>query len=112
MSLFRSSTGLPEHIAGALCYLLPYVGGIVFLALEKRSRFVLFHALQSLLAYGALAVLQILGGLLPFTGPLVAALAGLAAAVVWLLMSYHTLQGRWTPLPWIGDLAHEQTKRL
>ncbi|AKG37226.1 MULTISPECIES: DUF4870 domain-containing protein [Paenibacillus] len=112
MSPFRSSVGLPDYIAAALCYLFPFAGGIVFLALEKRSRFVLFHSLQSLLAYGALMVGHVLAGLLPFIGPLLAALIFLISFGVWLLMTYHALRGSWYKLPWAGDIAERQLRRL
>ena len=49
MSPMKSSSGLDENIAGMLCYLFTFIGGIIFLAVEKRSRFVLFHALQSVM---------------------------------------------------------------
>lgn len=42
MSPFKSSTGLYENVAAFFCYLFAFVGGVVFLAVEKRSRFVLF----------------------------------------------------------------------
>ncbi|AIQ62215.1 membrane protein [Paenibacillus stellifer] len=112
MSPFRSSVGLPDYIAAALCYLFPFAGGIIFLALEKRSRFVLFHSLQSLLAYGALMVGHVLAGLLPFIGALVATLCFLLGFAVWLVMTYHALQGHWQKLPWAGDIAERQLRRL
>lgn len=102
MSPFRSSTGLPDHIAAALCYFFPFIGGIVFLALEKRSRFVLFHALQSLIAFGTLMIVHVLSGFIPLLGALVAALISLCSFAVWLLMIYHALGGRWYKLPWAG----------
>lgn len=74
MSPFRSSTGLPDNLAAALCYFIPFIGPIIFLALEKRSRFVLFHSLQSLIAFGALMIAHVLSGFIPLLGPLVAAL--------------------------------------
>ncbi|MDT3428288.1 putative membrane protein [Paenibacillus forsythiae] len=112
MSPFRSSVGLPDYIAAALCYLFPFAGGIIFLAVEKRSRFVLFHSLQSLLSYGTLMVGHVLVGLLPFIGPLLAALIFLCSCGVWLLMTYHALRGAWYKLPWAGDIAERQLRRL
>ena len=45
-----ASTGMTSNIAGALCYLLTFITGILFLVLEpyKRDRFVRFHAFQSI----------------------------------------------------------------
>src|SRR5690606_39472754 len=42
----RSSTGLEVNIAGLLCYLIPFLSGLLLLLLEKNSRFVKFHAMQ------------------------------------------------------------------
>ncbi|AIQ39077.1 hypothetical protein MKZ24_01945 [Paenibacillus sp. FSL R7-0297] len=112
MSPFRSSTGLPDNIAAALCYFFPFIGAIVFLALEKRSRFVLFHSLQSLIAFGALMVAHVLSGFIPFLGPVAAALLSLLGFAVWLLMIYHALGGRWYRLPWAGAIAESQLRQL
>lgn len=112
MSPFRSSTGLPDNIAAALCYFFPFIGAIVFLALEKRSRFVLFHSLQSLIAFGALMVAHVLSGFIPFLGPVVAALLSLLGLAVWLLMIYHALGARWYRLPWAGAIAESQLRQL
>lgn len=112
MSPFRSSTGLPDNIAGALCYFFPFAGGILFLALEKKSRFVLFHAMQSLIAFGTLMVVHVISGLLPLLGPLLAVLLSLCGLAVWLLMIYHALGGRWYRLPWAGEFAERQLRHL
>lgn len=112
LSPFKSSTGLPDNIAGALCYFFPFLGGVVFLALEKRSRFVLFHSLQSLITFGVLMILHVLTGLVPFLGPLMSALVSLCSFGVWLLMIYHALSGRWYKLPWAGDIAESQIRHL
>lgn len=112
MSPFRSSTGLSEPIAAALCYFFPFIGGIVFLALEKRSRFVLFHALQSLIAFGVLMVGHVASGFIPLLGSFIEALISLGSFAVWLLMIYHSLSGKWYKLPWVGDLAETHLRHL
>ncbi|WP_340006468.1 hypothetical protein MHH52_02590 [Paenibacillus sp. FSL K6-0276] len=112
MSPFKSSTGLPDNIAGALCYFFPFVGGVVFLALEKRSRFVLFHALQSLITFGVLMILHVLSGFVPFLGSLMSAILSLCSFAVWLLMIYHALSSRWYKLPWVGNVAESQLPHL
>lgn len=112
MSPFKSSTGLPEHIAGTLCYFFPFIGGVVFLALEKRSRFVMFHALQSLITFGALMILHVLSGFVPFLGALMSAILSLCSLAVWLIMIYQALSGKWYKLPWAGDIAESQLRHL
>ncbi|WNS41740.1 hypothetical protein [Paenibacillus sp. MMS20-IR301] len=112
MSPFRSSTGLPDHFAAALCYIFPFIGAILFLALEKRSRFVLFHSLQSLITFGALMIIHVLSGFIPLLGPLLGAVVSLCSFAVWLLMIYHALGGRWFKLPWAGSIAESQLRQL
>ena len=40
-------TGLAPNIAATICAALPLVGGIIFLALEKKNAFVRFWAITS-----------------------------------------------------------------
>ncbi|KKO54552.1 DUF4870 domain-containing protein [Paenibacillus sp. DMB20] len=112
MSPFKSSTGIPENLAATLCYLFPMVGGILFLALEKRSRYVMFHALQSLLAFGSLALAHMLSGAVPIVGLLASGLLALIGVLMWLVLMFHAVQGRWFKLPWIGRFAEKQIARM
>jgi len=45
----KSSTGLDENIAALLSYVFTWVSGLIFFLIEKDSRFVRFHAMQSIL---------------------------------------------------------------
>ena len=58
----KTNLGLEPNIAGLLCY-VPCCIGLVFSVVaaivEKQSRFVRFHAFQSLLLHGAVIVLWI-----------------------------------------------------
>ena len=63
-----SSTGLDENVAGFLCYLFGFITGIVFLAVEKKSRFVKFHAMQSTITFLSLFVITIIIGWIPIIG--------------------------------------------
>ena len=55
----KSSTGLDENIAALLSYIFGWVSGLVFFLIEKDSRLVRFHAMQSLLLNVAIAVIVI-----------------------------------------------------
>ncbi|MCK8490039.1 hypothetical protein M0651_23020 [Paenibacillus sp. MBLB2552] len=112
MSPFKSSTGLYENVAGFLCYLFAFVGGVVFLALERRSRFVLFHALQSVMLFGGLMLAHALSGFLPVIGIVVNLLLTLLGVTLWVVLMLATLQGKWLKLPWIGELAEKQLQRM
>lgn len=112
MSPFRSSTGLYENIAAFLCYLFAFAGGVIFLLIERRSRFVLFHALQSVILFAGLMVFHAAAGFLPIIGIVVGLLLTLVGLVLWVVLMLATLQGKWLKLPWIGELAERQLNRM
>jgi len=64
----KSSTGLDENLAGVFCYLFWWVSGLVFAVLETRSKFVRFHALQSIYALGAISLSAIILNWIPVIG--------------------------------------------
>ncbi|MNI75490.1 Chloroplast import component protein (Tic20) [compost metagenome] len=112
LSPFKSSTGLYENVAGFLCYLFAFVGGIFFIAIERRSRFVLFHALQSSILFAGLMVFHMLSGFLPLIGIVVNLLLTLLGVTLWVVMMLASLQGKWLKLPLIGDMAEKQLNRM
>ena len=54
-----STTSLEPNVAGLLCYLVGWITGLVFILIEKENKFVRFHAMQSIVTFGALTVLWI-----------------------------------------------------
>ena len=34
----KTSTGLPENVAGLLCYVLGWISGLVFLLIEQENK--------------------------------------------------------------------------
>ena len=52
-----SSTGLSPHTASVLCYAAAWLSALIFLALERDSRLVRFHALQATFALGGLCLI-------------------------------------------------------
>jgi uncharacterized membrane protein len=57
VSATKSSTGLDENVASLLAYLFNWVSGLIFFLIEKNSRMVRFHAMQSILLFGAIIVI-------------------------------------------------------
>jgi len=45
----KSSTGLEENVAALLSYVFGWISGLIFFLMEKDSRLVRFHAMQSIL---------------------------------------------------------------
>lgn len=86
--------GLPENIAGLLCYVLGWLTGIIFLVIDKRP-WVRFHAAQSIVVFGGLFVIRIalifmgslIGGVLGFgLVSMLELVIGLGALVLWILL--------------------------
>ncbi len=59
-----SSTGLSSRTAAALAYGGWWVTGLILWFLERRDRFARFHAAQSVVAFGAIALLILVFGFL------------------------------------------------
>lgn len=104
----RSSTGLDENVAGFLCYLFGFITGIVFLVVEKESRFVKFHAMQSTITFLSLFVISIILGWIPIIGLLVYPL-WILSLILWLLLMIKALRGERYSLPIVGKMAEEKT---
>ncbi|WP_042169738.1 DUF4870 domain-containing protein [Paenibacillus gorillae] len=108
----RSSTGLDPKIAGLLVYLGWFVTGIIFLAIEKQSRFVKFHAMQSIAVSVVLIVLNILFGILPFIGWILGAILAPVSFILWIALMLLALQGKQFKVPYIGDWAEQQANKF
>ena len=105
----KSSTGMQENVAGLLCYVLGWLSGLVFILIEKESKFVRFHALQSIYVFGVLTVASIILGWIPVVGPMVLnPLLGLISVVLWIILMIKAYQGTKFKLPWAGNIAERQ----
>lgn len=107
----KSSTNLPANIAGMLCYLFTWLGGAVFLAIEKDSKFVRFHAMQSLVTFAGLMVFSYAAHFIPFVGWLLALLVSPLMLVLWVLLMVKAYQGQLYKLPIAGDIAEGQLNK-
>src|SRR5262245_45575299 len=104
----RSSTGLDENVAGALCYFGLFITGIFFLVIERQSDFVRFHAMQSTLVFVGLFVLSFVVRIVPLLGVIVSALLYLSVIAVWAYGMLKAFQGERYKFPIFGDLAERQ----
>ena len=105
----KSSTGLSKETAGALSYVVGPVTGVIFLVLEKNS-FVRFHAMQSIVLFISLFVLQWVFALTIILLPLVPFLSVLGF-VLWLLLIYKAWQGEEWEVPIVGKYARQLIKK-
>jgi len=121
--LGKTSTGMQANVAGLLCYVLGWLTGLVFFLIEKENKFVRFHALQSMIAFGGLFILHIAIGMFMgifaaigagFLVPLLSLINGLLVLVgliLWVLLMVKAYQGEKFKLPVIGDIAEKNTEK-
>jgi len=102
-------TGLKKNIAGALAYVLGPITGVVFLILEKDP-FVRFHAMQSIVVFVTLFVLQWVLGLTVVLVVLVP-LVGILSFVFWLVCIYKAWMGEEWEVPVLGKFARKLLKK-
>jgi len=121
----KTSMGLEENVAGALCYALIWITGILFFFMEKENKTIRFHAMQSILTF---IPLTILGWILGWIGapsiggygyynysynPGIPALVWLSWAIwiitvlLWLILMFKAYNGEKFKLPVIGDIAEK-----
>ena len=109
----RSMTVVPveERSAAALAYLTLVPGVLLlFLPAFRESRFVRFHAWQSILLWGVFFVFTIIALLLSNVAVamlflLCGILASLAMVFLWIVLSLKAWRGERFELPWLGTLA-------
>ena len=109
LAMDKSSIGLDGNVAGALAYALGWITGVAFLLIERDSRFVRFHALQSALAFGALSALWMVSLSIPIFGWLMAfVVIPPVSIVLWLIMMFKAYQGERFKLPIVGEMAEQR----
>lgn len=105
-----SSTGLNKNTAGALSYVLGPVTGVIFLVMGK-DKTVRFHAMQSIVVFLSLFVLQSVMAFTIILIPLVPLLS-IVGFVLWLLLIYKAWQGEEWEVPVLGKYARKFVKKV
>ena len=106
----KKGTGLPKNTAAALSYVLGPVTGVIFYVLENDP-FVRFHAMQSIVVFVVLFVLQWVFGLTIVLLPMVP-LISILGFVLWLLLIYKAWQGEEWEVPVLGKYARKFLKKV
>jgi len=101
-----NNTGLDKSLKAALCYAVGWLTGLVFLLIEKEDQEIRFHAMQSIIVFGALNLLVIILDASLVGDPLIP-LISLASLVLWVLLIIKAYQGEHYKLPYAGDLAEK-----
>lgn len=113
----KSSLDLDENFVGLLCYLFLWITGLLFLILEKKSRYVRFHAIQSILTFLSLTLIgygintiscmPIIGGL---SGSVLSPLFYLIGLLLWVFLMFKAFTGEKYKVPLIGDIAERYSR--
>lgn len=113
-----SAGGITDNVAGALCYVLGLITGVLFLVLApyNQNKSVRFHAFQSILFHvafiGVWIVEAVVGMLMPWSVSFILSLLGfvlfLGCLALWVLLIVKAYQGQRFKLPVIGDIAEKQ----
>lgn len=104
----KTSTGLAANVAGLLCYVLGWISGLVFILIEKENKFVRFHAMQSIVTFGALTIVSIIISFIPFIGWILGWLISILGFILWIVLMVKAYQGQRYKLPWAGDFAEKR----
>ena len=105
----RTASGLDENLAGALTYALGWITGLFFLLTEPSNTFVRFHAMQSVIVFGALSLAWFVSVSIYLVGWVFAfVIIPPLSAVLWLLLMFKAYQGERYKLPVAGDMAEHR----
>lgn len=110
MAAESKGTGLPKTTAAALSYVLGPITGVVFYVLEKDP-FVRFHAMQSIVVFIIIFVLQWVFGFTIVLLPLVPLLS-ILGFILWLLLIYKAWQGEEWEVPILGSYARKLLSKV
>jgi uncharacterized membrane protein len=104
----RSSLGMSENTTALIAYLFGWLSGLIIFLLEKDSRFVRFHALQSLMFFGGMSLIVTILGRIPFIGVLVAIAGGILSFGFWIVGMVKAYRGEPYRFPIVGEIAAGQ----
>jgi uncharacterized membrane protein len=111
--LGKTSLGMEANVAAVLSYVLGPVTGIIFYLVEKDNKFVRFHAMQSMIIFGGLLVINLANSfvlkiILPWqVSSMISGILGIIGLVLWVVLMIKAYQGDYFKLPVIGDMAEK-----
>lgn len=100
------SITLDPKVGGLLAYLAGWVSGLILFLISKDP-YVRFHAMQSIIYFAGLSIINIVFGFIPFIS-IVVMLINLASFVLWIVLMVKAYSGEKFKLPVIGDIAEER----
>ncbi|XRO75013.1 DUF4870 domain-containing protein [Methanocaldococcus sp. 28A] len=104
--------GLDKNIEGALCYLLFWVSGLIFLLLEKEDDFIRFHAMQSFITFLSLDLVALVVSKIMIVGWIISTLINIAIIILWIVGMIKAYNGEKYKFPIFGDIAEKYYKKV
>lgn len=98
----NQSSGLDENVAAAISYI--FIVGLIFIFIEKNSKFVRFHAIQSVLVSVIFGIFSLI--------PFVNIFTGLAALIILIFGAYKAYNKEMYKFPFVGNIAEKQANNL
>jgi uncharacterized membrane protein len=94
------------NIYAIIAYLLGILGALIVIVAQKKDKFALFHAKQSLVLSIVAFIVGMVLGFIPILGWLIAAtIFPLAVVAAFLWGAYKAYQGEWYRFPMVADWA-------
>jgi uncharacterized membrane protein len=107
----RSTTGLDPNVAAVLAYAFGWLSGLALWLIERESRYVRFHAIQSTLFFGALALLSLIfAKVIPAASFVGGFVIWPLFFVLWIVFMFKAWKGERFMIPVIGPWADERAQ--
>jgi len=117
-----TSTPLSARTEAILGYALWWLGGLVFFVIERKNRFVRFHAAQSIIFFGGvslllavlhlISIIPLLGFLLSVPISFISTIITIVAVVAWLFMMFQMYRGNNFRIPIVSGYAESLLDRF
>jgi uncharacterized membrane protein len=108
----KTRIGLKPNVAALLCYFLGFITGFIFYSIEKDNKFVLFHALQSIITFMFLDILIFLIRFIPFIGIALSIILGVLRTYIWIVLMVKAYRGEYFKLPIAGAIAEKKLESI
>jgi uncharacterized membrane protein len=108
----KTALGLDRNVSALLAYSLGWVSGLAVILIEKEDDFVRFHAMQSIVTFGALSILSVSFGMTFMLMGFLGSMIHFAAIALWILLMIKAYQEEKFMLPVIGEIAEKWAKKI
>ncbi len=108
-NLGETIIGYATESCRAFVLFFGFITGLVFYFVEKKNKFVRFHAMQSIVVFGSFFVANLVLLVLPVLGVIIGGLLSLLSLVLWILLMIKAYQGEMFKLPIAGDIAEKNS---